>query len=143
MNVLRRVLNALSLALALAPLGAIAEVVVIGHPAIAVASISQDEAAHLWLGKSRKLADGMRVTIVIQDENHAVSRAFNGKILGKDPKQFKAYWSKLVFTGKATPPLMLDNDAAVRDWVAKTPGALGYVDAASTDGSVKILLRIE
>ena len=55
----------------------------------------------------------------------------------------KAYWSKLVFTGKGTPPAELANEAAVLSHVAANPDAIGYVDAASVDGSVKVVLTIE
>ena len=53
--------------------------------------------------------------------------------------QFDKYWKKLVFTGKGVLPVQAADDAAVLDYVAKTPGALGYVAAASVTAQVKVL----
>lgn len=54
----------------------------------------------------------------------------------------KAYWSKMIFSGKAVPPKELANDAAVKAHVKANPDAVGYIDAASVDGSIKVLLRV-
>lgn len=53
----------------------------------------------------------------------------------------KAYWSQLMFTGKAQRPRKVSGDAAVKSAVAGTPGAIGYISAGAVDGSVKVVLR--
>ena len=35
---------------------------------------------------------------------------------------------------------MLSSDSDVISWVASTPGAVGYVDSAAVDDSVKVLM---
>lgn len=43
--------------------------------------------------------------------------------------------------GKGKPPKELSSDADIIKFVAENPGAIGYVDAASVDGSVKVLKK--
>ena len=68
--------------------------------------------------------------------------AFLKQYLGKTDAALNTYYRSLVFTGKAFMPKMLDSDAEVAAYVAKTKGAIGYVRAdASTPGSKAIAVR--
>jgi hypothetical protein len=59
--------------------------------------------------------------------------------VGKSSSQLNAYWSKLVFTGKGTPPEKLTTDQAVIDFVAANGNAIGYVDSAKVTDKVKVI----
>ena len=61
----------------------------------------------------------------------------------KSDFQIKAHWSRLLFSGKGKPPKVLDNDAAVKKWVAEHPKALGYINSSADDASVKVLYTVE
>ena len=58
----------------------------------------------------------------------------------KSSSQIKAYWSKLVFTGKGKPPTELSGADAIK-FVAEKPYAIAYVDASKVDTSVKVLKK--
>lgn len=115
---------------------AYADIAVIVHPSSS-AAIDMDELNRLYTGRSSAL------TAVNLQEGLAIRSEFDEKGAGRASAQLKAYWSKLVFTGKGTPPAELANEAAVLSHVAANPDAIGYVDAASVDGSVKVVLTIE
>lgn len=119
-----------------------AEIAVVGNPALGVDALSKKQVKMLFLGKANKLPDGSSVAVVDQDEGSAVREAFGQKILRKNVSQMKAYWSRMIFSGKATPPKTVADDAAVRDWVARTANGIGYLDASQVDDSVKILLKV-
>ena len=112
-----------------------AETAVIVNPANGNA-LSQADVAKIFLGKNKSL------TAVNLAEGNATRDEFNEKVLGKSASQLKSYWSKLIFTGKGTPPDELGSDADVKAKVAGDAKAIGYVDAASVDGSVKVLFKI-
>lgn len=93
----------------------------------------------IFTGKSNSFPDGTQAIPVDQNEGNAAREAFNASVLGKSASQLKAYWSRLIFTGKGTPPKESGNDADVKDLVAKNPNVIGYVDASVVDGSVKVV----
>jgi ABC-type phosphate transport system substrate-binding protein len=47
-----------------------------------------------------------------------------------------------MFSGKGHPPRQYKDDAEVVQQVAESEGLIGYVDAASVDDSVKVILQI-
>jgi len=53
---------------------------------------------------------------------------------------FRASWRSLVFSGQATMPKSLDSEAAVVEFVAHTPGAIGYVNKTTAHEGVKVLV---
>lgn len=118
-----------------------AEVAVIISANNANASLDQDTISRIFLGKSKNFPDGSQAVPVDQDAGAASREAFNGTVLGKSSSQLKAYWSRLIFTGKGTPPKESGNDAAVKDLVAKNPNLIGYVDSSVVDGSVKVVYK--
>ena len=115
-----------------------AEVAVIVHPSNANALAGSD-ISRIFLGKSKKFSDGGQAVPINQPEGSAATGEFNEKALKKSASQLKAYWSKLVFTGKGTPPKEVSNDAEVVALIAANPNMIGYVSAGAADGSVKVV----
>ena len=112
---------------------ALAEVVVVVNPKAAEASMSKDQIAQFFLGKSTVM------TPIDQPEDAPVRAEFYKKVTDKEASQAKALWSKLVFTGKATMPKEVADSAAVKAAVAANPKAIGYIDKSAVDGSVKVV----
>lgn len=117
-----------------------ADMAIIAHPSNSLVGISQEQLAKIYLGKTREFSDGKPVTPVDQREGSVIRNKFYKTVTAKDEVAVKAYWSKLLFTGKAQPPRDLGDDGEVKAWVAKNPEGLGYVDGKVLDKSVKVLL---
>lgn len=116
-----------------ASLPAFAEVVVVVNPKAAEATLSKEQIAQFFLGKSSSM------TPIDQPEDASVRAEFYKKVTDKEASQAKALWSKLVFTGKATLPKEVANSAAVKAAVAANPKAIGYIEKSAVDASVKVV----
>jgi ABC-type phosphate transport system substrate-binding protein len=123
----------LAAAALLLALPAMAEVVVVVNPKAAESSMTKDQVAQFFLGKSSAM------TPVDQPESAPVRAEFYKKVTDKEASQVKALWSKLVFTGKATMPKEAADSAAVKKMVASDPKAIGYIEKSAVDGSVKVI----
>lgn len=133
-----KVLSLLLLTLSLAATELKAEIAVVVNPANANA-VSADDLNRLFLGRASSFADGSKATPLNLVEGQASREEFDNKVLNRSSSQLKAYWSKLVFTGKGTPPKELADDAAVKAAVAADATAIGYISSGSADASVKVV----
>jgi ABC-type phosphate transport system substrate-binding protein len=133
MNILSRTMLIAGFALAAA--AANAEVAVIVSAKSTATTMTPDEIANIYLGKSTAMKP--------VDNATPVRSQFYTKVAGKDEAQVKAIWSKLVFTGKATPPKEMASSADVVKAVAADPNAIGYVDKAAVDASVKVVYEVK
>jgi ABC-type phosphate transport system substrate-binding protein len=112
---------------------AMAEVVAVVNPKAAESSMTKDQVAQFFLGKSSAF------TPVDQPDSAPVRAEFYKKVTDKEASQVKALWSKLVFTGKATMPKEAGDSAAVKKAVAADPKAIGYIEKSAVDASVKVV----
>lgn len=119
---------------------AYAETAVIVSSANANSAMDSNVISRIYLGKSSSFPSGDQAIPVDQNEGSATRDAFNDSVLGKNSSQLKAYWSRLIFTGKGTPPKEVGDDAAVKNLVAANPNMIGYIDSAAVDDTVKVVL---
>lgn len=119
-----------------------AEVAVIVHPSSGIESLTEDDIARLFLGKSKSFPGGAQAVPINQNEGSAAREKFNEAVCKKNASQYKAYWSQLVFTGKGTPPKDGGDDAGVKALISANPNMIGYVDASAVDASVKVVFKV-
>jgi len=117
-----------------------AEVAVVVNSAN-TSAISDTDLSRLFLGKLKKYSAGDKAVPINQKFGTDIRNEFEQKVLKKSSSQVKAYWSKQVFSGKGRPPKEEASDKDILSKVASDKTAIGYVDAASVDGSVKVLKK--
>jgi len=115
-----------------------ADVAIVVHPTNSTA-LSDSDISRAFLGKLKKFDGGSAISVVNQKVGEAARTEFDQKVLHKSSSQVKAYWSKRLFSGKGKPPKELASDADVLKFVAGNANAIGYVNKASVDSSVKVL----
>jgi len=115
------------------------EVVIIVHPSNALSEISVDDLKKIYLGKKKFFPDGKKVIPGDQPKGTESRKFFYGGIIGRSEAKLKSYWSRLIFTGKGSPPKVVGFDRIVKEWVANQPQAIGYIMRSTADDTVKIL----
>lgn len=134
-NVLKRLRCAtIASALCLGTL-AYADTVVIMAPGATV--LSKDQVSAIYLGRNPNF------TPFDLPEGTPLRDNFYKAATDRDASQVKAVWSRIVFTGKGQAPKELPDAAAVKKAVAADPKAIGYIDRAAVDASVKVVFAVE
>jgi ABC-type phosphate transport system substrate-binding protein len=115
-----------------------AQVVVIANPGVRASEVSAADLRDLFSGASSTFRDGSHVTPVLLRAG-LVNDEFLVRYIGKSDSAFRANWRSLLFSGQGVMPRTLDSEAAVVEYVAHTPGAVGYIARTSPHEGVKIL----
>lgn len=123
-------------------LSARAELAIIAHPGNPETRLSVEQVQLIYLGKVTSFAMGGKVTPVDQKDGGVSKEKFLSAVLGRSAAEVKAYWSKLIFSGQGVPPAVAGGDVEVKNWVARNPAGLGYIDSSAVDSSVKVLLTV-
>jgi ABC-type phosphate transport system substrate-binding protein len=135
----KKLINTLLLSTLVASTYSLAEVAVVVHPDNPN-TMSNNDVKRIFLGKTKFFPDGSQAMPIIQSAGNT-SNDFNANVLKKSGSQLKAYWSKLIFTGKGTKPDSALDDAAVIELVSKNPNIIGYIDSASAGAGVKVVAK--
>ena len=143
MTSIKTVRTLASLALALSAFAAHSQVVVVVGAKSPTGNMTAEQVSGLFLGKSNALPSGAAAVLVDQPETSPVYEQFYSKVTGKTTAQVKAAWSRLTFSGKATPPNRQGSSADVKKFVAGNPDAIGYIEKSAVDASVKVVLSAD
>ena len=115
-----------------------ADVVLIINKANPMATVSNQDAQNIFLGKKTTWDTGKKIVLVDQ-QNQRVLDFFAKSIVKKSSQQYATYWKKALFTGTGIPPKAVDDDAEVKAFITGNKDAIGYISSAALDGSVKKL----
>ncbi|PWF48554.1 phosphate ABC transporter substrate-binding protein [Massilia glaciei] len=132
-----------ALAFALAAAGARAgDLVVIVSARSAVEAMHAQQVADIFLGQVGRFPDGAEAVALDHRVGSPLRDEFYSKVVAKSPALLKAYWTKMIFTGRGRPPREAGGSAAIRKMVAENPALIGYIDKSALDDSVKTVLVV-
>jgi len=114
-----------------------AQIIVIANPSVKVSEVSKSDLVDVFTGASTSLS-GSRVTPVLMMES-VHHELFLRTYIAKSDGPFRSGWKSLVFSGQATMPKSLPNDAAVVEYVKSNQGAIGYIDNGTPHGGVNVI----
>lgn len=96
--------------------------------------------ADAFLKKVTRWSGGEVIHPVDLRPDTAPRRVFTAKVLKRSVGAVRSYWQQRIFSGRDVPPPELDSDEAVLAFVAKHPGAVGYVSGAAKLNGVRELV---
>jgi ABC-type phosphate transport system substrate-binding protein len=132
-------LLAVGLTLSLSSIVVNADVVAVVSAKNLIATLDKSQLADIFLGKTNRFPNGVQAVPIDQAEGSAVRDEFYGKVVGKTASQIKAYWSKIIFTGRGQPPPSVSNDIEMKKRISENPIAIGYIDRSLVDNSVRVV----
>lgn len=78
--------------------------------------------------KKRYWAESEPITVYVLPNDQSIHRLFSKKRLNVFPSQLESIWYRQVYTGTGSAPIKLNSIQEMIDHVARTPGAIGYLD---------------
>ena len=120
-----------------------ADIAVVVHPSNPLSALSEDEVRRIFMGRMRMFpeSDGAIETVDQQEASTAFADFYQA-IARLTPAKLKRQRASFLFSGKGRLPTALQDDAAVIDFVASHPDAIGYVDVNRLDARVKSVLTV-
>jgi hypothetical protein len=122
-----------------APLPAWAEVAVVAGSSSGVPVLTREQVVDIYLGRLTTLPGGVTVIPLDLPEDSPARHEFYNRIIGKSAAQLRAYWAKMTFTGRGTPPKEVPSSAELKRLLVANPNMLGYLGAAEMEPSLKKL----
>lgn len=101
--------------------------------------LNRSELVHLYMGRLNRLPSGLNALPLDLAEAREV---FYQELVNKPLSEINAYWARLVFSGRASPPRTIATVDEMLDIVASNPGAIGYIHRADVDERVRVVMEI-
>jgi ABC-type phosphate transport system substrate-binding protein len=116
-----------------------ADVVAVVSAKSSIMALTPNQVADIFLGRVSRFPNGVLAVPIDLRDGSPERDQFYAKITGKTPAQVKAYWSKIIFTGRGQPPRAVPTDLDMKKFIATNDAAIGYIDAALLDNTVRAL----
>ncbi len=97
----------------------------------ACTQLTSSQLKEYFKGKYTLWNSGKSVKIVLHSSQSQHSATLSRLIYNTTQQGVQKYWLSLVFQGRANPPVFLDSDSEIVNYVSKTPGAIGLIDKNS------------
>jgi ABC-type phosphate transport system substrate-binding protein len=118
------------------------DVVLVANKSVKISEITNADLRAIFMGTKTRFADGSHAVPVTLKGGPA-HEVFLKHYVGEDPEEFRSQWRKVVFTGQGAMPRAFDSESALIEYVAATPGAVGYVSRISSQDNVKLLAAVK
>lgn len=111
--------------------------VLITNPQSGLAQLTRSEVINLYMGRINRLPSGISaLPLDLVD----VREEFYLELVDKRLAEINAYWARLIFSGRASPPRQVASSKEVLEIVINNRGAIGYVRQVDADERVMILM---
>jgi len=115
-----------------------AEFAVVVDKNSSINTLSGEQVASIFLGKTNRFPNGDRA-IPLELNNNVLREDFYKRLSGKSLIQLKSYWATLVFTGKGKPPKVIDNVEEAVERFPNLPGAITYISQDDITDTMKVV----
>ncbi len=127
------------------PFTAMADIAVVVNPANKAAELSRQQVIDLFMGRTAAFPDGSFVLPFDLPVDNKTRHQFYNGLVGKTIPQINAYWARLIFSGRATPPRIVKNTEELLKAMENNKNGIAYVDThfLKKNEHVKIVLTIK
>jgi len=101
------------------------------HPSNPLRAAAREQIADMFLKKVTRWPGGEVVRPADLRADDPLRRRFSEAILKRSIQAVRSYWQQRIFSGRDIPPPELDSEASVIAFVARLPGAIGYVSSGA------------
>ena len=116
--------------------------VLVVHSANPIASLTQKQVIDIYMGRFQTFPNDTPVKPIDFPQGSMQKQTFYKLLVDKSERKIKAYWSRLLFSGRATPPKELESKVHVISELMINKNALAYINEQDVTAEMKIVYRL-
>jgi ABC-type phosphate transport system substrate-binding protein len=107
------------------------------NQAVSVETLSRSMVRSIFSMRMTSWPDGLPIQVFVLGDKTALHAEFSKQILGVFPHQLRRAWNRQIFAGTGQAPAKLESEEEMREMVAKTPGAIGYISEDKMNDQIR------
>ncbi|MBB3332282.1 ABC-type phosphate transport system substrate-binding protein [Halomonas campaniensis] len=114
-------------------------VLLVAHADVNTRQLTRDTTRAIFAMRQRTWPDGQAVRVFVLANDHPLHSRFAKERLAVFPHQLQLAWDRMVFSGTGQAPTRVFTQVEMRERIASTPGALGYLEREYLDDRVQVI----
>lgn len=121
----------------------VAEVVVIANKDNLVKLLTKKQVIDIYMGRTSLFPDGQAALPIDQDSDSPIRKLFYRSLVNKTVNEINAYWARLIFSGRATPPQTIDSAQSIIEFIKDNKAAIAYIRKEELTDDVKVVTNVD
>jgi ABC-type phosphate transport system substrate-binding protein len=97
------------------------------NPDVDQESLSRNTLRSIFSMRKTQWPDGRPIHVFVMGDKNDLHRRFTKQLLGIFPHQLRRAWNRQIYSGMGQAPIKVETEQEMREQVANTPGAIGYL----------------
>lgn len=112
---------------------------VVTHSAVSDTHLSRSRLTSIFTVRVRSWSGDHPIKVFVLPDDNPHHIAFCRQVLRLAPYKLRRAWERMVFSGTGQAPVELADLEGMRERVANTPGAIGYLSPAAMMGETRVM----
>jgi ABC-type phosphate transport system substrate-binding protein len=109
------------------------------NPDVTQESLSRNTLRSIFSMRKTQWPDGKAIHVFVMGDKSDLHRRFTKQLLGLFPHQLRRAWNRKIYSGMGQAPIRVESEQEMREQVAKTPGAIGYISEGYFDEQIRTI----
>jgi hypothetical protein len=116
-------------------------IVVVVNQAAGIETLSRSDVINIFMGRFRQLPSGATAQPIDMPVS-PVRAQFYRALVNKEPAEINAYWARLVFAGRTSPPIQAETAEDILKVLRANPGGIAYLERSRVTSREKIVFEL-
>ncbi|MFS1703745.1 hypothetical protein FJ444_12545 [Aestuariibacter sp. GS-14] len=108
-----------------------------------ISELTKKQVIDIFMGRFDLLESGQRIKPVDYNNGYEFREQFYRALLDKSERQVAAYWSRLLFSGRAKPPIQVPSVQNSIEELSSDASMITYIPITMVSEEMKIVLVLE
>ncbi|MBV7314087.1 hypothetical protein [Shewanella sp. NIFS-20-20] len=116
-----------------------AELLVVMQKDAPIEQLDRHQVVDIFMGRNSMLDSGVKFKVFDQANMSDLRQQFYRQLVNRSLTQIDAYWARLLFSGRTTPPVKIDVTDDLVEQVLRTPGGIAYIARQDLVDELKVV----
>jgi len=121
----------------------LADIVVVANKENQIEMLTKKQIIDIYMGRKSTFPNGEVVLPIDQATDSTTRKLFYQNLVDKTVSEINAYWARLLFSGRATPPRVVENGSSVINIIKKNKSVIGYILLEDLTDDVRVLNYVD
>lgn len=122
---------------------ALAEVIVVANKDNQMKVLTKKQIIDIYMGRTSRFPNGEAALPIDQNVDSSIRKLFYQNLVNKTVSEINAYWARLLFSGRSTPPRTVDNVASVINFIKNNKSAIGYIRLEDLTDDLQVISHVD
>ncbi|MCU7931988.1 MAG: substrate-binding domain-containing protein [Candidatus Thiodiazotropha sp. (ex Codakia rugifera)] len=109
------------------------------NPDVSQETISRNALRSIFSMRMTRWPDGKPIHVFVMGDKTNLHSDFSKQLLGVFPHQLRRAWNRQIYSGMGQAPTKVESEEEMRNQVAETPGAIGYLSEGNINEHIRTI----